>query len=93
MCVCVCWFGRVHFSETRLGSTVVLQVVEDLVRNDTFEFFYRPLSNIMSILGHTKATLHVLKLDIEGGEWDVFSKSIFKVGHNLFCDKLCGYGY
>lgn len=82
MCVFVfvCWFGRVHFSESRLGWSLLLQVVEDLPKNDTYEYLYRPIDNIMAVLGHTKATLHVLKLDVEGGEWDIFRKSIFKVG-------------
>ncbi|KAK3877250.1 hypothetical protein Pcinc_018048 [Petrolisthes cinctipes] len=73
-------FPRVHFSQTRLGWLLLYQVVDNRIENSIYNYLYRPLDNIMYILGHTEVTLHLLKVDIEGTEWDIFSKSIFKVG-------------
>ncbi|KAK4327223.1 hypothetical protein Pmani_002280 [Petrolisthes manimaculis] len=72
-------FPRVHFSQTRLGSFVLYQEVDNRIEDSIYTFLYRPLDNIMYILGHTEVTLHLLKVDIEGAEWDIFSKSIFEL--------------
>lgn len=43
-------------------------------------YLYRPLDNIMYLLGHPKANVDVLKIDVDGPEWEIFEDSIFKVG-------------
>ncbi|XP_050730118.1 uncharacterized protein LOC127005363 isoform X2 [Eriocheir sinensis] len=71
-------FPRIHFGHVRLGSRVLYQVVEDKVKNSTYAYLYRPLDNLMYVLGHAAATIDLLKVDIEGAEWEVFQESIFK---------------
>uniref|UniRef100_A0A0N7ZAW1 Methyltransferase domain-containing protein n=1 Tax=Scylla olivacea TaxID=85551 RepID=A0A0N7ZAW1_SCYOL len=71
-------FIRIHFGHVRLGTKVLYQVVEDKVRNSTYAYMYRPLDNLMYLLGHTRASINLLKMDIEGDEWKVFNESIFK---------------
>ena len=70
---------RVHLGHVRLGTKVLYQVVEDKVRNKTYAYRYRPLDNLMYLLGHASASIDLLKMDIEGMEWEVFEESIFKV--------------
>lgn len=47
-------------------------------------YLYRPLDNIMYLLGHSKVNVDVLKIDVDGPEWEIFEDSIFKVG-SLTC--------
>nr|XP_045615651.1 mucin-5AC-like [Procambarus clarkii] len=70
---------RVHFIHIRVGDKVLYQFVLDKVKNSTFQYLYRPLDNIMYILRHDSANLELIKMDVEGDEWNIFKNSIFKV--------------
>ncbi|XP_071550105.1 uncharacterized protein [Panulirus ornatus] len=71
-------FPRVVFIQIRLGSKVLVLDVVDKVKNTTFQYLYRPLDNIMFLLKHYDANLDVLKMDVEGDEWQIFLDSIFR---------------
>nr|XP_053641089.1 uncharacterized protein LOC128694809 [Cherax quadricarinatus] len=70
---------RVHFIHIRLGHSVVFFTEINKLKNSTFLYLYRPLDNIMFILQHYTANLQLLKMDVEGDEWQIFQDSIFKV--------------
>nr|XP_053641091.1 uncharacterized protein LOC128694810 [Cherax quadricarinatus] len=69
---------RVHFIHIRLGHSVVFFTEINKLKNSTFLYLYRPLDNIMFILQHYRANLQLLKMDVEGDEWQIFQDSIFK---------------
>ncbi|KAK7071269.1 hypothetical protein SK128_016454 [Halocaridina rubra] len=69
---------RVHVGHVRLGARVEYQTEINKVTNKNFTYFYRPLDNIMYILYHEKANIDLLKIDIEGYEWEVLERSVFK---------------
>ncbi|XP_069165159.1 uncharacterized protein [Procambarus clarkii] len=69
---------RVHFIHIRVGDKVLYKFVLDKVKNSTFQYLYRPLDNIMYILRHDSANLELIKMDVEGDEWNIFKNSIFK---------------
>ncbi|XP_042865210.1 uncharacterized protein LOC122248904 [Penaeus japonicus] len=41
-------------------------------------YLYRPLDNIMYLLDQHRANLDVLKVDVDGPEWEIFEDSIFR---------------
>ncbi|XP_076069683.1 putative methyltransferase-like protein 24 [Oratosquilla oratoria] len=64
---------RMHFEAVRLGPTNAVQYthfMEGEIKEDVYR--YMTYDTIRENLGHRNTTIHYLKVDIEGFEWDVF---------------------
>ncbi|XP_037785563.1 methyltransferase-like protein 24 [Penaeus monodon] len=73
-------FPRVKFLRLRLaaGRGVKVERSYNPATKSEYIYLYRPLDNIMYLLGHPKANVDVLKIDVDGPEWEIFEDSIFK---------------
>ncbi|XP_047476109.1 probable methyltransferase-like protein 24 [Penaeus chinensis] len=73
-------YPRVTFLRLRLaaGRSVKVERTYDPETKSEYIYLYRPLDNIMYLLGHPKANVDVLKIDVDGPEWEIFEDSIFK---------------
>ncbi|XP_037800376.1 uncharacterized protein LOC119595291 [Penaeus monodon] len=71
---------RLTFYKARIGTTFMRQTVfrSDVPGDRGFMVEYWPLSALLRRLGHRSHHLFYLKLDIEGDEWEVLEKSLFK---------------
>ncbi|XP_037785565.1 methyltransferase-like protein 24 isoform X1 [Penaeus monodon] len=73
-------FPRVKFLRFRLaaGRGVKVERSYNPATKSEYIYLYRPLDNIMYLLGHSTANVDVLKIDVDGPEWEIFEDSIFK---------------
>ncbi|KAK7068312.1 hypothetical protein SK128_004799 [Halocaridina rubra] len=71
---------RLAFYKARIGTHFLreFQYRQENLPTGPFMVEYWPLSGLMKRLGHQGTQMFYLKMDIEGIEWDVFEKSIFK---------------
>ena len=51
---------------------------------DNYAYLYRPIDNILYILNHQHLHLDVVKIDIDGDEWDTISKTFCTVSSLLY---------
>lgn len=75
------YLHRVKFLRLRLatGRGVKVERSYNPKTKSEYIYLYRPLDNIMYLLGHHEANVDVLKIDVDGPEWEIFEDSIFKV--------------
>ncbi|XP_071550101.1 uncharacterized protein [Panulirus ornatus] len=73
-------YPRVHFIHLRIGSDEVVRLVSGIHTdlNITYQYLYRPLDNIMYLLHQYQANIDLLKIDIDGPEFEVLEQSLFK---------------
>nr|XP_027220579.1 methyltransferase-like protein 24 [Penaeus vannamei] len=73
-------YPRVKFLRLRLatGRGVKVERSYNPKTKSEYIYLYRPLDNIMYLLGHHEANVDVLKIDVDGPEWEIFEDSIFK---------------
>ncbi|KAL7630710.1 UNVERIFIED_CONTAM: hypothetical protein RMT77_019080 [Armadillidium vulgare] len=70
---------RVFYFRVRLGPEIrVVDTRYALNSSFNYAFLYRSLDNIMELVGDSGGFIDILKMDVEGDEWDIFSHSICK---------------
>ncbi|KAK7082120.1 hypothetical protein SK128_003239 [Halocaridina rubra] len=71
---------KLAFYKARIGTHFLreFQYRQENLPVGPYMVEYWPLSGLMKRLGHHGTQMFYLKMDIEGIEWDVFEKSIFK---------------
>lgn len=63
----------------------MLQNGIDSSHNTSYISLARPIDNIMMILHHYHANIDLLKIDIDGPEFEVLEQSVFEVGFHIVC--------
>lgn len=53
--------------------------------NTSYISLARPIDNIMMLLHHYHANIDLLKIDIDGPEFEVLEQSVFEVGLCIAC--------
>ncbi|XP_042858220.1 uncharacterized protein LOC122244399 [Penaeus japonicus] len=73
-------YPKVTFLRVRLaaGRSVSVERSYHPKTKQEYIYLYRPLDNIMYLLDQHRANLDVLKVDVDGPEWEIFEDSIFR---------------